>query len=123
MNSRVGEIGPFWTDSSISYRQSVSGMPPGIGQIDHPLDGSQVLAKLHFLAAPTDPAGTRHWFPADGIGCLPFWLVVSSGAHIYIYIYIYIYICMYIRVWALHYLVKSVFFGIRTPCLFIDFSK
>ena len=48
----------------------------------NPLDGRHVLAKIRFGAAPTDPAITRHWFPADGIGCLPLWLIVCSGVHI-----------------------------------------
>ncbi len=44
--------------------------------------GAKFWPKNVFWPRPTDPAGTRHWFPADGIGCLPFWLVVSSGAHV-----------------------------------------
>ena len=46
----------------------------------NPLDGSHSLANIFFVA-PTVPASARHWFPADGIGCVPFWLVVSSGAN------------------------------------------
>jgi hypothetical protein len=64
----------------------MSGMPLGktrIGQIENPMDGSQVLARIRFYVAPTDPAGAIHWFSADGIGCVPFWLVVSSSAHMY----------------------------------------
>ena len=82
---------PCWTDvSGIFDPDILSGMPPG----------KTALAQQSFLLCPTDPAGARHWFPADGIGCLPFCSVVSSGAqqdwnalqlslstNIYIYIY------------------------------------
>ncbi len=39
------------------------------------------LCHLSFLCCANRPPGARHWFPADGIGCVPFWLVVSSGAN------------------------------------------
>ena len=63
-----------------------SGMPPG--KNEH--RSNQTSAGLEaccgrntFFAAPTDTDRARHSFPADEIGCVPFWLVVSSGAHIY----------------------------------------
>ena len=37
-----------------------------------------------FFVAPTDLAGARHWFPADGISFSPFWLVVYSSVHMVI---------------------------------------
>ncbi len=64
-----------------------------IGQIENRLDGSQMLAKLLFCCAQTDPAGALHWFPADGVGSVVYlfgWSCVYSN-HIFVLIYIYIY--------------------------------
>ena len=34
--------------------------------------GAKFQLNYVFLLCPTDPAGARHLFPADGIGCVPF---------------------------------------------------
>jgi hypothetical protein len=88
------------------------------------------------LLRPTDPAGVRHGFPADGIGCASFWLVVFSGAHIN-YMFSNNPNIIYIRGWALYcfwmsefgeleprvyYFVKCVYM-INIKCIIIYFKK
>ena len=62
-------------------------MPPGkkTHRSNNKSDGWQPIVgqNTFFWMRPTDPAGARRWFPADGIGCLPLWLVVSSSAHMF----------------------------------------
>ncbi len=37
------------------------------------IDWEPILGPNTFFVAPNRPCRKRHWFPADGIGCLPFW--------------------------------------------------
>jgi hypothetical protein len=82
ININLGKVGRFGPVRVCSTPESCPAcrQEKTIGQIENPFDGIHVLAKFVFGAAPTGPAGASHWFPTGGLGCGPFWLVVSSGA-------------------------------------------